>query len=133
MELLEKKMTITKDPKIRLEECSSLSNCSLINLEFSNPNEGYKNIVEICKELPRSKILEERTNYFHCVCRSLIFRFPDDLEILKLPNEAVIQMKSFSRVGVSDLGVNKNRINNLYKKLIKRFYNGKEKNVKIKM
>ena len=124
---------MTKDNKIRLEECSSLTNCSLINLESSKPDDAFKNIVELCKKLPRSEVIEETTNYFHCVCRSLIFRFPDDLEILKLPKDGIIQIKSSSRVGVSDLGVNQNRINKLYKTLINSFYNGKEKNVKIKM
>ena len=58
---------------------------------------------------------------------------PSKVKILKLPEEGIIQIKSSSRIGVSDLGVNQNRINKLYKTLINRFYNGKEKNVKIKM
>ena len=60
------------------------------------------------------------------VCRSLIFRFPDDLEILKLDvrsyvdrSKGIIQIRSAARLGQSDLGVNLRRVEYLFNQLEK--------------
>ena len=95
---------------------------------FTNVDEAYKRLVELALSIPRTVAIEETNNYWHGVCRSLIFRFPDDLEILKISREGIIQIKSSSRIGASDFGVNQNRINNLYQKLIKKNENIKLKN-----
>ena len=101
-----------------LEKCRLKSNCILVEWEFINLNQAYEKLIEICNHLPRTKLIEQNNYYWHGVCKSLIFRFPDDLEILKLPKEGIIQAKSCSRFGLSDLGVNKNRLNKIYKKLM---------------
>jgi len=100
-----------------LSECLIESNCVLVKWEFEKINQAYEKLIKIASELPRTIVLEQSAHYWHGVCRSLIFRFSDDLEILKLPNKGIIQVRSASRVGVSDLGVNRNRINKLYRKL----------------
>ena len=70
--------------------------------------------------MPRTDVLKKENNYWKGVCKSLIFRFPDDLEILLIPNnknindsQGTIQIRSSSRIGQSDLGVNKKRVENL--------------------
>ena len=67
--------------------------------------------------MPRTICIEKTDIYWHGVVRSLIFRFPDDLEILRIPSKNVIQVRSASRIGLGDLGVNQNRINTLYLEL----------------
>ena len=81
-------------------------------------------LVALAENLPRTKIIESGRNYWKGVCRSLIFRFPDDLEILKLDvrsyvdrSKGIIQIRSSSRIGQSDLGVNKRRVDYLLKEL----------------
>ena len=106
--------------KGRLNQCSNKANCILVEWHFEDITKIFNILVEISCKIPRTTILKNNNNYWHGVCRSLIFRFPDDLEILKLPNENLIQLKSSSRFGASDLGVNKNRIDFLYRELIKR-------------
>ena len=101
-----------------LQECSLASNCHFVEWKFSNLNQAFDKIIEICNNLPRTEVIEATEFYWHGVCRSLIFRFPDDLEILKLHNKGVIQIKSSSRIGASDLGVNKQRIKKLHKTLM---------------
>ena len=107
------------DNPIQLSECTIETNCKLVEWEFKNLNESFLKLVSICNKLPRTKVIKSNSNYWHGICRSLIFRFPDDLEILKLNNKGIIQVKSSSRIGLSDLGVNAIRINKIYKILMK--------------
>ena len=109
-------MPLTKDGN--LSACIGSSNCFLIDWEFGNVNQAYTKLIKIASEQPRTKVLEESNNYWHAVCRSLFFRFPDDLEILKQPRRGIIQVRSASRYGASDLGVNERRVKALYKKLV---------------
>ncbi len=103
----------------RLSNCIINSNCSLVSWDFKNVSQAYKKLIIIASHLPRTTLLEQTTDYWHGVCRSFVFRFPDDLEILKIPSKGIIQVRSASRIGLSDLGVNNRRINHLYRCLIK--------------
>ncbi len=58
----------------------------------------------------RVTIITEQTNYLHGEIRSLIFRFVDDIEFTLEPEQGVFQIRSSSRVGYSDFGVNRCRI-----------------------
>ena len=102
----------------RLSKCQISSNCVLVEWKFDQINLYYEKLIAIASELPRTTLLEKNNNYWHGLCRSLIFRFPDDLEILKLQNERIIQVRSASRLGLGDLGVNRMRVESLYKTLI---------------
>jgi len=102
-----------------LSECAVDTNCVLVEWEFNNVKEMHEQIVDVASHLPRTKAIEQTDNYWHAVVRSLIFRFPDDLEILQIPSKGIIQVRSASRVGVSDLGVNRKRVDTLFSRLIK--------------
>ena len=108
-------MPLTKEG--RLSSCLIQSNCVLVEWELPRLDKSYEKLINIAAEIPRTTILEKNNKYWHGVCRSLIFRFPDDLEILKLSNEGIVQVRSASRFGLGDLGVNRNRVNEIYKKL----------------
>ncbi len=93
------------------------SNSILIEQEFSHVDEVFKELISIAKKLPRTKEIINDKYYWKGVCRSFFFRFPDDLEILKLQqegnnynNSGIIQIKSTSRFGQSDFGVNRRRV-----------------------
>ena len=62
---------------------------------------------------PRTRITEERTGYFRAEFTSLVFRFVDDMEFLLDENAPVIHVRSASRVGHSDLGANRHRVERL--------------------
>ena len=92
----------------------------------SNASEEFIKLIKIASCLPRTDVLKKENNYWKGVCRSLIFRFPDDLEILLIPNnknirdsQGIIQLRSSSRIGQSDLGVNRRRIEELLHELEK--------------
>ena len=54
-------------------------------------------------------IIEEDT-YWHVEFRSRIFRFVDDGEFLFDPQARLVHVRSASRVGHSDMGVNRKRV-----------------------
>ena len=105
-------------PKSGLTACISPLNCVFIQKELQDADQAFNQLKEIAENIPRTTVLENNKNYWKGVCRSLIFRFPDDLEILKV-NKGIIQIKSASRFGASDLGVNQRRINYLLSQLEK--------------
>ena len=94
-----------------LTPCLNPLNCVFFQKEFDNVDRTFEQLVSIAEEIPRTKVLENNETYWKGVCRSLIFRFPDDLEILKMGNK--IQIKSASRYGGGDLGVNGSRVGRL--------------------
>ena len=59
---------------------------------------------------PRTRIVEERPGYLHAEARSRLFRFVDDVEVVVDAEARVIRFRSASRVGRSDLGVNRRRL-----------------------
>ena len=104
-----------QSPQSGLMPCLNPLNCVFVQKEFSNTDRVFTQLVTIAQEIPRTKVLESNGSYWKGVCRSLIFRFPDDLEILKLGNK--IQIKSASRYGGGDLGVNGTRVGRLLTEL----------------
>ena len=105
------------DPKSGLSPCLNPLNCVFFQKEFEDVDKTFEQLTRIAQKIPRTKVLEANDKYWKGVCRSLIFRFPDDLEILKLGNK--IQIKSASRYGGSDLGVNGTRVGRLLTELEK--------------
>jgi len=59
------------------------------------------------------RILEEQPGYLHAIFVSRLFRFVDDLELRLDEGAGVIQVRSASRVGHSDFGVNRKRVERL--------------------
>lgn len=58
----------------------------------------------------RITIVTEQDAYLHIEARSLIFRFVDDVEFLIDSGQQRVQVRSASRTGYSDLGVNRRRV-----------------------
>ena len=101
-------------------------NSFLFEQEFDDIDWVFKNLCKLAENLPRTKVIKKDDIYWKGVCKSLVFRFPDDLEILKIKNNyelkssrGTIQIRSASRFGQSDLGVNQKRIVTLVSKLDK--------------
>jgi uncharacterized protein (DUF1499 family) len=60
--------------------------------------------------VPRLRVVTEKDDYIHAEATSLIFRFVDDVEFFVEPAAKLIHFRSASRVGHSDLGVNRGRM-----------------------
>ncbi len=58
----------------------------------------------------RVTIVAEQEDYLHAEMRSLIFRFVDDIEFSLAADTGLIHVRSASRVGHSDFGVNRKHV-----------------------
>ncbi|MEH2126450.1 DUF1499 domain-containing protein [Nostoc sp.] len=72
-------------------------------------NAAREILLKVIGVVPRTEIVEQTDNYIHALSKSRIFQFVDDVEFYLPPNESVIHLRSASRVGESDLGVNRRR------------------------
>jgi len=68
---------------------------------------------EAVASLPRTAIITESPDYLHAECSSAIFGFVDDLELHLRTAQGLIAVRSASRLGYGDLGVNRRRVENL--------------------
>jgi uncharacterized protein (DUF1499 family) len=85
-----------------------------IGFSQSNASEVLSRLKNSVREMGGS-IQAETDNYLAFTFTSSIFRFVDDLEIRIDTDQNMIHMRSASRVGRSDRGVNKKRIEQLKK------------------
>ncbi|MEY3787326.1 MAG: hypothetical protein RIQ94_449 [Pseudomonadota bacterium] len=78
-----------------------------------NPAEAWKTLKEILNKQSRLVITHETTTSIHAEATSLVFRFVDDLDFIYNPQTNLIDVRSASRTGHSDFGVNRKRIETL--------------------
>jgi uncharacterized protein (DUF1499 family) len=74
------------------------------------PAEALARLAEIIEAMPRARVVESAEGYLRAEFRSLLFGFVDDLELAADPAAGVVHVRSASRVGASDLGVNRRRV-----------------------
>ena len=70
-------------------------------------------ILGILNGFERVKIVVAEKDYIHAEFRSSLFRFVDDLQLFFSPDEKIVHVKSASRTGYYDFGVNRKRIDRL--------------------
>lgn len=76
----------------------------------STPAEALAKLKSIVKAMPKTQIITESTNYFYAEFTSNLMGYVDDVEFLVYENPKVIHVRSASRLGKSDLGVNRKRV-----------------------
>jgi uncharacterized protein (DUF1499 family) len=67
-------------------------------------------LLKVLAVIPRTAVVEQTDNYIRSEATSRIFKFVDDVEFYFPEDQQVIHVRSASRVGESDLGVNRRRI-----------------------
>lgn len=67
-------------------------------------------LLDLLESEPRVKLDRQEERYIHAVFTSAIFRFKDDVEFLFDEGRRLIHFRSASRVGRSDMGVNRERM-----------------------
>ena len=72
-------------------------------------------IIDIINSLKRSKIITNEENYIHIEFRTATFRFVDDVEFLFDDKDKIIHFRSRARMGYSDMGVNRKRMEEITK------------------
>ncbi|TGM00201.1 DUF1499 domain-containing protein [Leptospira jelokensis] len=68
-------------------------------------------------ETPRTKIIKEENNYLYVEFTSFLMRYVDDVEFYFDEKTKQLHFRSASRLGKSDFGVNRKRIETLLKDL----------------
>ena len=75
---------------------------------IEQPMDELKKVIE--STIPRARLVTEQDNYLHYEFTSSLFRFVDDSEFLLDAERNVIHFRSASRVGYSDMGANRKRM-----------------------
>ncbi|WP_064605512.1 DUF1499 domain-containing protein [Photobacterium sp. J15] len=78
--------------------------------QFTLSQQGGQNwqaIIDNALELPGASMAQQEDNYFRVECRSRIFGFVDDFEVRRQGDTLIV--RSESRTGYSDFGVNRER------------------------
>ena len=104
---------------IELSECVEIAHCVREEWNVNSIKQPFKDIIEIVENSPRSEIVELEGDYLHAEVTSKWMKYVDDLEVSFIPESNKLLIRSESRVGESDLGVNKKRIDVLKTKLFK--------------
>ena len=112
----------------RLAACPDRPNC--VSSEAQDPRRAvapmqlagdpaiaWAEIQAKVKRFPRSTIVKATDRYLHVILKSRVFGFIDDLELRLDPQTKRIAIRSASRSGYFDLGVNRRRVENLRKQL----------------
>ena len=71
--------------------------------------EAKEKLLEVIKSMSRAEIATDKENFLHVEFTSKIFRFVDDIESY-FNEPGIIHFRSASRIGHSDIGVNRHRI-----------------------
>jgi uncharacterized protein (DUF1499 family) len=72
--------------------------------------EAKEALKAVLATLPRSKLVDEGESYLHYEFTSLLLRFVDDVEFRFDETTKTIHFRSASRIGYSDFGVNRKRM-----------------------
>ena len=105
----------------RLTACPAAPNCVCTQADdaehridairyVGNKADAIAKLKRAIATLPRTTIVAESADYLHVECTSLIFRFVDDVEFWIDEPNLTIHFRSASRVGRSDFGVNRRRM-----------------------
>ena len=76
-------------------------------------DEAFEVLKRILSTQERATVVDEMDNYLYVEFRTKFFRFVDDAEFYFPVEEPVIHVRSASRVGYSDLGLNRRRVERL--------------------
>ncbi|MBA4368803.1 MAG: DUF1499 domain-containing protein [Desulfobacterium sp.] len=109
----------------RLSDCPSKPNCvnsqamdddhAIAPFQYKGKKKAaFNRLKKVVESFERTTIIEEKENYLSVECKSAIMGFVDDVEFY-FPEENVIHVRSASRLGYSDLGVNRKRVEQLRK------------------
>jgi uncharacterized protein (DUF1499 family) len=105
----------------KLAACPATPNCvssqaadrdhSVDPLRFTGKDgDAIGRLKAIVNAMPRARIITETPDYIHAEFTSAFFRFVDDVEFLVDGAGGTVHVRSASRVGSSDLGVNRKRV-----------------------
>ena len=108
----------------RFKECPPTPNCvsseTLSKARFikrfktgDRPEETWKLLTDILEKTSNCRVISQDSSYIHAEFRTRLFRFVDDVEFRLEAETSELADRSASRVGYSDLGTNRRRLERL--------------------
>jgi len=83
-------------------------------------DETREKLISVINSMKRSEIVTAKTNYIHATFKSALFGFVDDVEFSFDDERKIIDVRSASRTGYSDLGVNRRRVEEIRRRFMSR-------------
>lgn len=112
----------------KLKSCPSTPNCVCSQGSVSDtqhyieplnydgtPQEAMAKLKQVIQSQERTEIIEETSNYIYAEFTTKLMGFVDDVEFFLDEGAKVIHVRSASRLGKSDLGVNRQRVETIRK------------------
>jgi uncharacterized protein (DUF1499 family) len=93
-----------------LAPCPAPAHCARANWPVADPQAALEVLAPVLAATPRTAVVEQTDGYLHATATSALFGFVDDLELYADQAHGVLQARSVSRLGDSDLGVNAKRL-----------------------
>jgi uncharacterized protein (DUF1499 family) len=114
-------MAQTPSPADRLAPCPRTPNCvstqappgpkRMDPIPYAGPlAEARERLLRVLRAHPRTRLVREEPDFLKAECRSLVFRFVDDVEFVLDDTAKEIHFRSASRLGRRDFGVNRQRM-----------------------
>tara|TARA_Y100001968_G_C19371141_1_gene725190 strand:- start:1040 stop:1453 length:414 start_codon:yes stop_codon:yes gene_type:complete len=101
-----------------LPECVVITHCVREDLKVNDLENAFKKATKIVSQTARTKIVEKTDSFIHAEAKTKWRRYTDDLLIKAIPERGIIQVRSESRVGVGDNGVNQKRVDDFAYRLM---------------
>jgi len=95
---------------IELKPCIQKAHCVRENWDVTNIMNPLSEVQIIIENTPRMKIVEIDGDYLHAESTSRFMKYVDDLEISYEKTDNKLIVRSESRVGEGDFGVNQKRV-----------------------
>lgn len=106
-----------------LMACPSSPNCilslkadekhSIEPYHYESTNDIWVKLKTVIDALPRTELVKEENDYLHYIFKTKVFGFKDDVEIWHDKQNKTIHFRSASRIGYSDMGTNRRRVENI--------------------
>lgn len=100
-----------------LAPCPSPAHCARADWPVADPEAALAALQPVLAAMPRTALLEQADGYLHATASSALFGFVDDVELYADTAHGLLQARSVSRLGDSDLGVNGRRLEALQQSL----------------
>ncbi|TVP57770.1 MAG: DUF1499 domain-containing protein [Halomonadaceae bacterium] len=114
---------LTKCPEwprcVSSQEANSDKQVDPLVLTVGN-REGWDSAMAAVADMERTTIVEERDGYLRAEIISPWRFYTDDLELLLMPEEGIIHVRSTGRIGYYDFNVNRDRAEALRSELVQR-------------
>jgi len=105
---------------IELKPCIQVSHCVREELNVERIDSPYEKVKSIIENSPRTKIVDSDGDYLHAEVTSRIMKYVDDLEISFFSEKNNLIIRSESRVGDGDFGVNQKRVDLIVNSLLEK-------------